>query len=143
MYTLDRLARNRYDADIYKAKFKMNGVKLLYAKQPMPDTPEGIISASLSNRLAELESQKKSIEDRITKEKMKQSFLTKDKIIDGMKLFKNGDIENTTFERTLISVLLNSVYVFDGDDGTRLIINILPIRKKQGGISSFGHRTYV
>lgn len=39
MYTLDRFARNRYDSAIYKAKLKKNGVKVYYAKQPMPDTP--------------------------------------------------------------------------------------------------------
>lgn len=43
MYTLDRFARNRYDSAIYKAKLKKNGVKVYYAKQPLPDTPESII----------------------------------------------------------------------------------------------------
>lgn len=47
MYTLDRFARNRYDSAIYKAKLKRNGVKIFYAKQPMPDTPEGIILESV------------------------------------------------------------------------------------------------
>ena len=47
MYTLDRFARNRYDSAIYKAKLKKNGVKVYYAKQPMPDTPEGIILESV------------------------------------------------------------------------------------------------
>lgn len=46
MYTLDRFARNRYDSAIYKAKLKKNGVKIFYAKQPLPDTPEGIILES-------------------------------------------------------------------------------------------------
>lgn len=47
MYTLDRFARNRYDSAVYKAKLKRNGVKIFYAKQPMPDTPEGIILESV------------------------------------------------------------------------------------------------
>lgn len=53
MYTLDRFARNRYDSAIYKAKLKRNGVKVLYAKQPMPDTPEGIILESVLEGYAE------------------------------------------------------------------------------------------
>lgn len=53
MYTLDRFARNRYDSAIYKAKLKKNGVKLHYAKQPMPDTPEGIILESVLEGYAE------------------------------------------------------------------------------------------
>ena len=53
MYTLDRFARNRYDSAIYKAKLKRNGVKIFYAKQPMPDTPEGIILESVLEGYAE------------------------------------------------------------------------------------------
>lgn len=53
MYTLDRFARNRYDSAMYKAKLKKNGVKLYYAKQPMPDTPEGIILESVLEGYAE------------------------------------------------------------------------------------------
>lgn len=47
MYTLDRFARNRYDSAIYKARLKRNGVKIYYAKQSMPDTPEEIILESV------------------------------------------------------------------------------------------------
>ena len=47
IYTLDRFARNRYDSAIYKARLKRNGVKIYYAKQPMPDTPEEIILESV------------------------------------------------------------------------------------------------
>lgn len=53
MYTLDRFARNRYDSAIYKAKLKKNGVRVFYAKQPMPDTPEGIILESVLEGYAE------------------------------------------------------------------------------------------
>lgn len=53
MYTLDRFARNRYDSAIYKAKLKKNGVRAFYAKQPMPDTPEGIILESVLEGYAE------------------------------------------------------------------------------------------
>lgn len=53
MYTLDRFARNRYDSAIYKAKLRRNGVKIFYAKQPMPDTPEGIILESVLEGYAE------------------------------------------------------------------------------------------
>lgn len=53
MYTLDRFARNRYDSAIYKAKLKKHGVRVFYAKQPMPDTPEGIILESVLEGYAE------------------------------------------------------------------------------------------
>ena len=53
MYTLDRFARNRYDSAIYKNKLKKNGVRIFYAKQPMPDSPEGIILESVLEGYAE------------------------------------------------------------------------------------------
>lgn len=53
MYTLDRFARNRYDSAIYKAKLKKNGVRVYYAKQPLPDTPESIILESVMEGYAE------------------------------------------------------------------------------------------
>lgn len=53
LYTLDRFARNRYDSALYKAKLKKNGVRLFYAKQPLPDTPESIILESVLEGYAE------------------------------------------------------------------------------------------
>ena len=53
VYTLDRIARNRYDSAMYKAKLKKNGVRLYYAKQVIPDGPEGIILESVLEGMAE------------------------------------------------------------------------------------------
>jgi len=53
MYTLDRFARNRYDSATYKAKLKRNGVRVYYAKQYIPDEPEGIILESVLEGYAE------------------------------------------------------------------------------------------
>jgi site-specific DNA recombinase len=53
MYKLDRFARNRYDSAIYKSHLKKNGVKVLYAKESIPDGPEGIILESLLEGMAE------------------------------------------------------------------------------------------
>ena len=52
-YTLDRFARNRYDSAMYKARLKRNGVKVYYAKQYIPDEPEGIILESVLEGYAE------------------------------------------------------------------------------------------
>ena len=43
VYKTDRFARNRYDSAVYKAKLKKNGIKIFYAKENIPDGPEGII----------------------------------------------------------------------------------------------------
>lgn len=53
VYTLDRIARNRYDSAMYKAKLKKNGVRLYYAKQVIPEGPEGIILESVLEGMAE------------------------------------------------------------------------------------------
>ena len=49
----DRFARSRYDSAIYKAKLKQNGVRVLYAKESIPEGPEGIILESVMEGYAE------------------------------------------------------------------------------------------
>ena len=53
MYTLDRFARNRYDSAMFKARLKKNGVRVFYAKQTIPEGPEGIILESVLEGYAE------------------------------------------------------------------------------------------
>ncbi len=49
----DRFARSRYDSAVYKYKLKQNGVQVLYAKELIPDGPEGIILESVMEGFAE------------------------------------------------------------------------------------------
>lgn len=53
VYTLDRFARDRYDAAVYRKKLKDNGVRLVSATQPIEDSPEGVLVESLLEGLAE------------------------------------------------------------------------------------------
>ena len=46
MWKMDRFARNRYDDAMYKYKLKKNGVRIFYAKEMIPEGPEGIILES-------------------------------------------------------------------------------------------------
>ena len=52
-YKTDRIARNRYDSAWYKRILRNNGIKLHYAKESVPDGPEGIILESLLEGMAE------------------------------------------------------------------------------------------
>lgn len=52
-WKMDRFARNRYDSAIYKAKLKKNGVRIFYAKEAIPDGPEGIILEAVMEGYAE------------------------------------------------------------------------------------------
>lgn len=53
VYTLDRFARDRYDAAVYRKKLKDNGVRILSVTQPIDDSPEGVLIESLLEGLAE------------------------------------------------------------------------------------------
>lgn len=53
LYAVDRFARSRSDSAIYKSILKKNGVRILYAVNDIPDTPEGIIMEGLMESLAE------------------------------------------------------------------------------------------
>ena len=102
---------------IYKAKLKRNGVKIFYAKQPMPDTPEGIILESVLEGYAEYYS------ENLAREEMKKPLLTKERIMYWLESFKRGDIEDVEYQRRIIDTLVNSVYVYDdGDKGRKLVL---------------------
>ena len=49
----DRFARNRYDSAVYKYRLNQNGVRLLYAKETIPEGAEGIILESVMEGFAE------------------------------------------------------------------------------------------
>jgi len=49
----DRFSRSRYDSAIYKHRLKQNGVRILYAKETIPEGPEGIILESVMEGFAE------------------------------------------------------------------------------------------
>ena len=53
LWKTDRFARNRYDSAMYKYRLKKNGVRLYYAKESIPDGPEGIILESVMEGYAE------------------------------------------------------------------------------------------
>lgn len=52
-WKIDRFARNRYDSAMNKARLKKNGCRLFYAKESIPDGPEGIILESVMEGYAE------------------------------------------------------------------------------------------
>ena len=52
-WKIDRFARNRYDSAMNKYKLKRNGIRLFYAKESIPEGPEGIILESVMEGYAE------------------------------------------------------------------------------------------
>ena len=53
VWKIDRFGRNREDIALGKRRLKQAGVRLLYAKESVPDGPEGIILESLLEGMAE------------------------------------------------------------------------------------------
>lgn len=52
-WKVDRFARNRYDSATYKYRLKRYGVRVLYAKESIPEGPEGILLESVLEGSAE------------------------------------------------------------------------------------------
>ena len=52
-WKVDRFARNRYDSAMYKARLKKYGVRVIYAKESIPEGPEGILLESILEGSAE------------------------------------------------------------------------------------------
>ena len=52
-WKIDRFARNRYDSAMNKARLKKHGIRLFYAKESIPEGPEGIILESVMEGYAE------------------------------------------------------------------------------------------
>lgn len=52
-WKVDRFARDRYASATYKYRLKKNGVRVLYAKESIPDGPEGILLESILEGSAE------------------------------------------------------------------------------------------
>lgn len=53
VWKTDRFARNRYDSATYKYRLKKHGVRVLSAKESIPDGPEGILLESVLEGSAE------------------------------------------------------------------------------------------
>lgn len=53
VWKIDRFGRNREEIAINKVKFRKNGVSILYAKEHVPEGPEGIILESVLEGMAE------------------------------------------------------------------------------------------
>ncbi|MGB9661252.1 MAG: recombinase family protein [Moorellaceae bacterium] len=53
VHKLDRFARNRYDAAVYRKEIQKAGAKLVAVDQPLDDSPESVLLESLLEGLAE------------------------------------------------------------------------------------------
>ena len=78
---------------------------------------QGIFTDSTKERLLELESRKKDLETQIARENAKKPILSKERIIHWLSSFKSGDMEDIEYRRRVIDTLVNSIYIYDLNDG--------------------------
>ncbi|MFZ5974253.1 MAG: hypothetical protein ACOYU3_02440 [Bacillota bacterium] len=74
---------------------------------------QGIITSSTKQRLDELEGRKEELEICIAQEQMEKPVLTKEQIVFWISRFKDGDIDDVRYQRSIIDIFVNSVYVYD------------------------------
>lgn len=63
--------------------------------------------------LPKLEASKKQIEQELSFEEKSMIHLTKEQIAFFLSTLKNGDIDDTIFRKTLITIFVNKIYLYD------------------------------
>jgi len=74
---------------------------------------QGIITNTTKQRLEELEALKSDIEVKILQTELQQTILTEEKIIFWINRFKGGDIADKAYQRAIIDIFVNAIYLYD------------------------------
>lgn len=77
----------------------------------------GAAPDTLVQRMRELEKEKKGLQGQMKKETANTVSLEKREVIYWLNNFKNGDLEDEGYCQTLIDLFVNSVTLWDDDDG--------------------------
>lgn len=110
---------------------------------------KGIASETLMERLVELEKDKKDLLRQLAEEEKYVVRIDRDQIVFWLGKFKNGNIEDESFKRIIIDLIVNSVTVWDEPDGFRITTayNLTSCKNKtfrvnkdsgSGSVSGFG-----
>ena len=73
----------------------------------------GIFTSSTKDRLNQLETQKESLKASILQAQLKQPQYSRQYIIDWISRFKHGNIQDKDYQKAIIDIFVNSVYVYD------------------------------
>ena len=76
---------------------------------------QGIITASTKERLQELEMDQAEVEGNIAAARADIVTVSRDDIISGLSMFKDGDVNDKKYQARLFDTFLVAVYVFDDD----------------------------
>ncbi len=73
----------------------------------------GILTESTKERLEQLEEQKKNLKLSILQTPIQRPRYTKPQIVDWISRFKYGNVNDPNYQRQIIDIFINSIYVFD------------------------------
>jgi len=90
---------------------------------------EGMATASVKQRLGELEGKKVDLEISIAREKIEKPPLDKERIEFWISKFKDGDIDDPSYRQAIVDIFVNSVFLYDEEititynwkDGTKTV----------------------
>lgn len=82
----------------------------------------GIVTDTTKARLLELEERKAALETDIAKEKVSLPTLDKLQVVYFLEKFKGGDIDDKQYQRDIIDLFVNSVYIYD--DHLTILYNV-------------------
>lgn len=91
-------------------------------KNIMKAIESGIITPTTKKRLLELESKQAELKAKIFDAKSNIVEVTKDDMISGLTLFRNGEIEDKKYQARLIDTFLLAAYLYN-DNSLKLVFN--------------------
>ena len=74
---------------------------------------KGIITDSTKECLENLESRRDSLKNSMIQYQLERHKFTKEEIVEWIGRFKNGNINDVAYQREIIDIFVNSVYVYD------------------------------
>ena len=74
---------------------------------------KGILTSSIKERLDELEKLREELKISILQAELEKPKYSREDIIEWISRFKYGDPNNKEYQRQIIDIFLNSIYVFD------------------------------
>ena len=103
VYKLDRFSRNKYEMAIHRKHLNDNGVKILSAKENIPETPEGVLLESLLEGMNQYYSEELSQK---TKRGLRETRI-KGNYMGGPINYGYKVVHETTGEQTVAKVAIN------------------------------------
>ena len=108
--------------DVYKRQAEDNSLPLL--RKRLADTnrgienilnaiQQGILTSSTKERLEELEKLREELTTSILQAELEKPKYSREDIVEWISRFKYGDTNNKEYQRQIIDIFLNSIYVFD------------------------------